>query len=391
MIKRDLVKFIKEDAKKAPVLAILGPRQSGKTTLARATFPQYTYVSLEDLDMRRFALDDPRGFLARYTQDKGLILDEMQHAPELLSYIQTFVDQAYKPGFFVLTGSQNFLLHQAVTQTLAGRISLHTLLPLSVHELKAADLLPSDANALLYQGCYPVIYARKEEPRKWYADYVRTYLERDVRTITQVTDLSLFKKFLQLCAGRIGQLLNITSLANDCGISVGTVHAWLSVLEASYIIFLLQPHYKNFSKRLIKSPKLYFYDTGLACSLLGIESEKELETHYLRGGLFESMVIADLFKAFYNADRIPRLYFWRDKTGHEVDLIIEKGKTLYPIEIKAGMTINPSFFDGLEFWNTLSEADPSNGFIVCGGEDVQQRTRGNVVCWPRIDSIINKI
>lgn len=390
IIKRALLPHLLEDAKTNPVLAILGPRQSGKTTLARAAFSEHTYISLEDLDNRAFAKTDPRGFLKKYKNDAGLILDEVQHVPDIISYIQTDVDLNYKPGYYVLTGSQNFLLNETITQSLAGRVSLHTLLPLSIEELKAAQLLPS-YEQLMYSGCYPILYSRDEKPHKWYRDYILTYVERDVRTLTTIGDLDTFQRFMQLCAGRIGQLVNLTSLGNDCGISYNTAKAWLSVLQASYIIFFLQPHSNNLGKRVIKSPKLYFYDTGLACSLLGIENKEQLVSHYLRGGLFEALIISDLFKEAFNTDRKPNIYFWRDKTGHEVDCIIERGMNLYPVEIKAGMTINQDYFDNLSFWNEQAEADPENGFVVYGGTETQERSLGTIVSWSNLQYLYKKI
>ncbi len=391
MITRDLTPSLKKDATKAPVIAILGPRQSGKTTLARVTFPDYTYVSFEDTDIRAFATADPRGFLAKYTDHKGVILDEVQHVPSILSYIQTIVDLKKRPGYFIITGSQNFLVTQSITQTLAGRISLHTLLPLSINELKHAHLLSTNIEESMLKGFYPRIFAEDYDPIQWYTDYVHTYIEREVRTITNIADLNTFRKFVQLCAGRIGQLINLTSLGNDTGISYNTARAWLSVLEASYIIFFLQPHYKNFSKRLIKAPKLYFYDTGLASSLLGIETKSQLSSHYLRGGLFESMVISDLIKNSYNADRKPRLYFWRDKTGHEVDCIIERGGMLFPLEIKSGMTIMPDQFGGLSYWNSLAKANPAYGFLIYAGIEDQKWSFGNVISWTNTTKVYKDI
>lgn len=391
MILRDLAAYLLQDAKTTPVIAILGPRQSGKTTLAKATFKDHVYVTLEDLDIRTFAKEDPRAFLSRYENAFGVIFDEIQHVPELLSYIQTIVDANYRPGYYILTGSQNFLVAQSITQTLAGRISLHTLLPLSINELKNTNLIPSTPYRLILQGNYPIIYSRDEEPQKWYRDYIKTYVERDVRTLTAVGDLTTFRKFMQLCAGRIGQLLNLTSIGDDLGVSYNTVKSWISILEESYIIFLLQPHSKNFRKRLIKSPKLYFYDTGLACILLGIENEEQLITHFARGGLFESLIISEFYKEFYNSDKTPHLYFWRDKSDHEVDCIIEKGESLYPVEIKSGMTINSDFFDGLKYWNELANADPKDGYLVYGGTENQTRTNGNVIGWNDLPAVLQKI
>jgi predicted AAA+ superfamily ATPase len=387
-IQRRLGSTVRELAQKFPVVALLGPRQSGKTTLAQQLFPQYKYVSFEEVfEAREFALTDPKGFLATYEREEGIILDEFQHVPHILSYIQVQVDREKKPGRFILTGSQNFLLNQSIAQSLAGRVAIVTLLPLSVQELEQANLLPDDIDALLFQGCYPRIYSDKIEPNVWFQNYIQTYIERDVRQIKNVTDLSAFKRFIQLCAGRVGQLLNVSALSNDSGIAVNTVNAWLSLLEQSYIIFLLQPHHKNFSKRIIKSPKLYFYDTGLVCSLLGIDTQNQVATHYLRGGLFESFVLSELHKMDYNAGRLPRLYFWRDKLGHEVDCIIERGGELIPIEIKAGKTVTSGFFEGLIFWKELAEVASEKGYIVYAGTQEQRRSHGTVLDWRNLDKI----
>lgn len=270
MISRLLQKKLEALAQKLPVVAILGPRQSGKTTLSRMVFGNYAYVSLENLDSRTFAQEDPRSFLDTYAKE-GVIFDEIQHVPLLLSYIQTWVDEWQKPGQFILTGSQNFLINEAITQTLAGRIAILNLLPLSVDELAAANLLPAQSEECMFLGGYPRIYAKEIAPEDWYPNYIQTYIERDVRQVKNVHDLAVFQRFLKLCAGRIGQLINFSSLANDCDVSLSTVKSWLSLLEQSFIIFLLRPHHANFSKRLVKTPKLYFVDTGLACTLLEIQ------------------------------------------------------------------------------------------------------------------------
>jgi predicted AAA+ superfamily ATPase len=388
LIKRDAESSIRSAARYFPVLAIIGPRQAGKTTLAQMVFPHHTYVSLEDLDMRSYATQDPRGFLDSYRTEHGIILDEFQHVPSLLSYIQTQVDREQKTGYFILTGSQNFLVNDAMTQTLAGRISIHTLLPLSIQELNQQSLLGDDADTYMYRGSYPPVYAKQVPADQWYRNYIQTYIERDVRQITNIGNLTTFQTFIQLCAGRIGQVINLTSLGNDCGISANTAKQWLSILQASYIIFLLPPHYKNFSKRLIKSPKLYFYDTGLACSLLKITAT-QLPTHYLKGGLFESLMIAEIAKHSYNQGMVPNLYFWRDQVGHEVDLIIDNGGVLTPIEIKAGKTISNSFFDNLTYWKQLAHSDPADGFLLYTGKDNQKRSNGTVLGWRSVTRVGN--
>jgi predicted AAA+ superfamily ATPase len=385
---RDLEKKLPKIAKSFKVLALIGPRQSGKTTLVRAAFDQHAFVSLEDLDIRNYATADPRGFLAQYHYKTGVILDEIQYVPELLNYIKTIVDEEKKPGRFILTGSQNFFINQSLSQTLAGRVALLTLLPLSIHELSANQLLPEKLDTLLINGCYPSIYAENPPLDLWYASYIKTYLERDVRDLKNITDLGLFQKFIRLCAGRIGQLVNLSSLAADAGVSINTVKSWLTLLEASFLIFQLKPHHKNFGKRLMQSPKIYFYDTGFACSLLGITTAEHLALHYLRGGLFENFVIAELYKKYVHQAQEPHLFFWRDKTGHEIDCLIEQGANLYPVEIKSGQTINTDFFNGLNFYNSLSKNNPQKGFIVYGGSEKQSRTAGNVVSWRMVHDLL---
>jgi len=383
-IERDITPRLKKLRTQFPVLGILGPRQSGKTTLVKALFPEYKYVNLEELDTRRFAAEDPRRFLKLFEEEKGCILDEIQRVPELLSYIQAHVDERQKEGFFILTGSENILLNQHISQTLAGRIALVTLLPLSLEELQRASLLPTQLEEIVFRGCYPSLYARKMDVREWIQSYIQTYIERDVRHLKQITDLSLFQKFLQLCAGRVGQLLDLTSIGNDCGITAHTVRSWLSILEATYVIFLLHPHYKNFSKRVIKTPKLYFYDSAIVCQLLAIQSSEDVKTHYLRGGLFESLILSDFFKARFNAGLTPNLYFWRDKSGHEIDCLLEKGTSLVPIEIKSAETLNSDFFSNLSKWNAMTGNDPTNSYIVYGGKQRQERAQGIAIGWNKL-------
>jgi predicted AAA+ superfamily ATPase len=386
-IKRKITSRLKKLSAQFPVVGILGPRQSGKTTIAKVIFPSYKYINLEELDTRRFAEEDPRRFLKALEEEKGVILDEIQRVPNLLSYIQVHVDEWQKPGFFLLTGSENILLNHHISQTLAGRIALVTLLPLSLEELDEASLLPKEMEKILFQGFYPPLYAKKIEPQEWIQSYIQTYVERDIRHLKQISDLSLFQKFLQLCAGRVGQLLDLTSIGNDCGITAHTVRSWLSLLEATYIIFLLQPHHKNFNKRVIKTPKLYFYDSAIACHLLSIRSPKDLMSHYLRGGLFESMILSDLLKRRFNAGLMPNLYFWRDKAGHEVDCLLEYGEKLVPIEIKSSETINSDFFTGLTRWNQLADNDPSNSYIVYSGKEKQSRSQGTALSWRQLSSL----
>ena len=376
-----------------PVIAVLGPRQSGKTTLVKKHFKNHTFLSFEDPAIREFATTDPEGFLREYENDHGIILDEFQHVSSILSYIQLAVDTKKRAGYFVITGSQNFLMNQAITQSLAGRVGILTLLPFSIHELKSNHILPARPQELIVNGLYPRIYTEKIEPNDLYASYIHTYVERDVRQLMNVGDLRTFQRFLILCAGRIGQLLNISDLAENCGISTPTATKWLSVLEASYIIFLLSPHFKNFNKRVIKRPKLFFYDTGVACSLLGINSTKILFASPFRGPLFENLIISDFTKQFLNKGNKPALYFWRDHNGRvEVDCIIDNGLQLIPIEIKSSETIaSNNFFDGLKQWNELSHTAAENNYVVYGGDKNQKRALGTIVSWHSVDDFIRRV
>jgi uncharacterized protein len=387
---RKLTDILIEAAQQFRVVTILGPRQSGKTTLAQTVFTNHRYISLEDLDIRAQATQDPREFLEFHKNPFGLILDEIQNVPSLLSYIQTYVDREKINGYFILTGSQNFLVNQTITQTLAGRMAILTLMPLSISELSQTQMLPNSMELFIYKGSYPQLYAQTTNPRLWYSSYITAYIERDVRQVTTINELMTFKLFMQLCAGRIGQLLNIASLANDCGIPQRLAEKWLSLLQASYVILLLQPHYQNFSKRLVKTSKLYFFDTGIACSLLGIESEEQVRSHYLRGGLVENMIITDLIKQYYNQARTPQVYFWRDNHGHEIDCIIERGTQLFPIEIKAGRTISSDYFEGIDYWNKISGNNPAYSLIIYGGEG-QKRAAATVYNWQTAGNIIDQV
>ena len=370
-----------------PVLSLLGPRQSGKTTLAKLVCPKHNYVTLEDLDNKKKAIDDPRGFLKENINEYGIIIDEVQHAPDLLSYIQTYVDHSEKPGEIVITGSQNILVNEKITQSLAGRVGILTLLPLSIAELKSERLLADNSSEVMFNGFYPRVHARQNDPYDFYSAYIHTYIERDVRQLKNITDLKQFQTFMKLCAGRCGQLLNIANLSNETGLSASCIKGWLSVLEATYIIFLLPSYHKNYRKRLIKAPKLYFYDIGIACHLLGIQSPHDIPQHFLRGGLFESMVLADLQKHYLNQGKRPSLYFWQDKTGNEVDCIIEKGLQPTPLEIKSTQTIYEHCFEGLSKWCKLAEYDQSKAYLIYGGDQNQKWKKGQVVSWRDIDSI----
>jgi hypothetical protein len=372
-----------------PVVAVTGPRQSGKTTLVRKAFPDKPYVSLEDLDERQFATDDPRGFLGRYPD--GAILDEVQRCPELFSYLQTRLDQARKKGLFVLTGSQQFNLLSGITQSLAGRVALIPLLPFALSELQAAKMAPKTLSELLFRGLYPPISDGSQQPGIWYGNYMRTYIERDVRQVIKVRDLSAFQRFVRMCAGRTGQLTNLSALASDCGVTHNTAKAWLSVLEASYIVHLLQPHHRNFDKRLVKTPKLYFCDTGLACWLLGIRAPAQLDSHAQRGALFETWAVGELLKARYNRGLESNLYFWRDRSGNEVDVLIDEGDKLAPVEIKAGQTISGDYFRGLERWQAMAKKISGKPWLLYGGDKAQTRLGYSVVPWAEVGSFASQL
>ena len=392
MIPRLLGPYLTRDAGLYPVVTLTGPRQSGKTTLARATFPGHTYVSLEEPDTRTFAREDPRGFLHRF--GGPVVIDEAQKVPDLLSYIQASVDRDPAPGRFVLTGSQNLLLMEKVSESLAGRSAILHLLPFSRAELEGQQQPdPSGAGSLfanretrldlwetIRTGFYPPVRDRGIPPEIWLSDYVRTYVERDVRTLVNVGDLDVFERFVKLSAGRIGQLLNASSLASDCGISVDTARRWLSVLKTSFLVFLLPPHHRNFNKRIIRSPKLYFHDTGLACLLLGIRTAEQLVAHPLRGALFENHVVTEVAKAYWNHRRTPPLFFWRDQTGHEVDLVVEEGTTLYPVEVKSGATVAGDMLGALAWWSAMAGTEGGEATLVHGG--LEAFTRSGVAVRP---------
>lgn len=390
--KRDLKKPLKR-LLKFPVVAILGPRQSGKTTFVKENFKKHAFFSLEDPTIREFVISDPKGFLRENENSHGIIFDEFQYAPELLSYIQLDVDEKKRSGYFILTGSQNFLMNQAISQSLAGRVGILTLLPLSLSELKKNKLIDDSIHEIILKGMYPRLYAKKIEPQDFYPSYIQTYIERDVRQLINVGNLRTFQKFLELCAGRIGQQLNLSDLASNCGISIPTVHSWLSLLEASYLIFLLRPHFANFNKRITKTPKLFFYDTGIACSLLGISTTKTLALSPFRGNLFENFIISDLCKQFFNNGQRPPLYFWRDANGRiEVDCIIDIENKLIPVEIKASETIaSNNFFKSLEEWNALSQTSPAFNYVVYGGEDNQTRNKGHIIGWKSESDLVEKV
>jgi predicted AAA+ superfamily ATPase len=385
MIQRTASKTILNLAKGYPLVAVTGPRQSGKTTLVRSTFPKKTYISLEDPDQLEYALADPRSFLARFPE--GAILDEVQRAPTLFSYLQTQVDREKRMGSFILTGSQQFGLLSKITQTLAGRVGLVHLLPFSLGELQKSQKEAATLEDQLWQGFYPPLYDRDLSPTHWYGNYVATYVERDVRQILSIKELSTFQRFLRMCAARTGQLLNLSSLGNDCGITHNTAKAWLSVLEASYIVFLVYPHFKNFGKRLVKTPKLYFYDTGLASWLLNIQDSAHLAIYPQRGPLFESFIVSELFKGRFNRGLRGNLFFWRDNLGNEIDVIIEDGELLTPLECKSGQTITTDYFKGLDQWAKISGGSSGKPLLVYGGEENLHRSGTKVISWKGISQL----
>jgi len=375
IIKREIETSLKDLSKKYPVVTITGPRQSGKTTLVKYVFKNKPYLNLEAPDIREFATTDPRGFLNQIPD--GAIIDEIQRVPELLSYIQVIVDEKRINGMFILTGSQQFELSNSISQSLAGRTALLKLLPFSISELlpRYAKL---DVNELLYRGFFPRIYDHNLNPTKTLSDYFETYVERDLRELIQIKNLMVFQKFVKMCAGRVGQLLNLQNLANDVGISHTTAREWLTLLQASYVVFLLEPHYANIKKRLIKSPKLYFYDVALASFLLGIENKTHIVSHPLRGNLFENMVVIDLLKKRFNNAKQNNLVFYRDSNGNEVDILYKMGAKLLPIEIKAGETISKDYFKGIRSFEKIIE-NPFGGIVAYAGNQTQ--TRGNInVC-----------
>lgn len=369
MIARKAQQELEDLATIFKAVAVIGPRQSGKTTLVRHLFSEKPYANLENPDTRQFATEDPRGFLENYPN--GAVFDEVQRVPELFSYLQEILDNQQQNGNYILTGSNNFLLQENISQSLAGRVGYLELLPLSLQEI---DISNKTTDELLLAGGYPSIYQQNLPPSKWYANYIRTYVERDVRQIKNIGNLQKFEKFLRLCAGRVGQLLNMSSLSVEVGVDVKTVDSWLSILETSFVVFRLQPFHKNYNKRIVKMPKLYFYDVGLACALIGIENTNQLQFHPFRGGLFENLVILEALKQRLNMGKPSHLSFWRDNVGHEIDLLIDTPSALIPIEIKSGKTITSEYFKGLKFWNKITETE--GGKIVYNGDIAQKRSKG---------------
>jgi len=382
LVNRTLTPIIRSQQSKFPILAVTGPRQSGKTTLLKELFSDYRYVSLENPNTRSFAFEDPVGFLNQY--DSNVILDEAQRVPQLFSYIQGKVDESRQMGRYILSGSQNFHLVNRITQTLAGRVALFKLLPFDFSELTSNGLLEDSYAAASIKGFYPAIFDRGIDPVVFYANYVETYLEKDVTELLQVRDLKLFRTFLGLCAGRAGQLVNYSAIANECMISHTTAKSWMSILESSYIIFLLQPYHQNFNKRLVKTPKLYFYDTGLLNFLLGIRTAEDLEQNRLKGNIFENMVVAEYQKKNHHLYMHKDYYFWQDSDAHEVDLLTKTPRGFSVAEIKATQTVKTSLFAEMDRFEMLAAPEPVKKMLVYGGDENEQRTKYNVVSWKNL-------
>ncbi len=385
MIPRILGQRIQDAAAKMPVIVVTGPRQSGKSTLIRHSFPQYDYANLEDLQQRQFALEDPRNFLRNLGEHA--IIDEVQHVPDLLSYIQTIVDENKRPGQYILSGSQHILLMESVSQSLAGRVSIFNLLPFSLEEIDRTSFAQALYEDYIFRGFYPRIYDQDLDPTSWLSDYIQTYVERDLRQVINVSDLGTFRQFLQICAGRTGQQVNFSEIGGQIGVSYHTVHRWLNVLETSYIIYFLRPFHKNYNKRIIKTPKLYFYDTGLACALLNLRQVADLNAHFAKGALFENFIISEILKNHLHRGIQPAMYFWQAAGRHEIDLLLDHRGQLIPMEIKSSRTLHSNFFDGLTYFQDLSGASPDHSYLLYGGDEVQIRSQAKVVGWRHLGNI----
>lgn len=385
MIRREIEPELLKLAEQFKAVAVIGPRQSGKTTLTRHVFDNKPYVNLENPDSRRFALDDPRGFLFQY--GSGAIIDEAQRAPEIFSYLQQLLDDSSLKGRFILTGSNNFLLQETISQSLAGRIAYLYLLPFTLSELPPGNYV--DPASRIISGSYPPVYDQRIDPGLWYPNYIRTYVERDVRQLKNISDLNIFDRFLRLCAGRSGQLLNLSSLALDAGVDNKTAGAWISVLENSFIVFRLYPFHRNFNKRIIKMPKLYFYDAGLVCSLLGITNTSQLNLHPLYGNIFENLIVSEFKKHVLNRSVNEDIFFWRDNVGHEIDIIIDKKDSFIPVEIKSGKTLTDEFFKGIKYWQRLTGL-PS-GSVIYGGDETYTFSDGRqAISWRNPETLFNQ-
>lgn len=387
LIQRHLIESINRLKTKFPILAVTGPRQSGKTTLLRHLFPDYQYVTLENPDLKERALNDPKGFLNTYS-DK-VIFDEVQQTPQLFSYLQGKVDNDRQMGQFILSGSQNFQLLESITQSLAGRVALFKLLPLSFEELKPDNLLQNNWYEAAFKGFYPALYDRNIDSTDFYRNYVETYLERDVRQLVNVRDLRQFRLFLKYCAGNVGQMLNLQKIANEVGISQPTAQSWLSVLETSYITFTLPPYYRNFNKRLVKTPKLYFYDTGLVAYLLEMTRSADLNNYYQRGSIFENLIVAELHKHQLHTYQKTDFYFWRDNNDLEIDILFEKSSKLHIAEIKSSETINASFFSNMNKFAKIVENSTVSSYLLYGGDESFIHLNTQILSWQSIHPFLN--
>lgn len=391
MIQRHIQHTLQQAAREFGVVSVTGPRQSGKTTLVRSLFSNYEYINLENISDRNILQADPKGFLDQIST--GLIIDEVQRYPEILSYIQVHIDEHFCPGKFILTGSQNLLVSEKIGQSLAGRVAVLTLFPLTIEELQTAGYREGNYQNAILKGFYPGLFDKKQTVRLFYTSYLQTYVERDVRSIKNIGDLSRFERFLQLLAGRIGQIINYHDLGNDVGVSYKTIESWLSVLEASYVVMRLQPYYRNFGKRLVKSPKVYFTDVGLAAHLLGIDSPEEMRSHFAMGLLFENMVVMDLYKQIQNRLSSSQLYFFRDNNRNEVDVVLDAGSTLTPIEVKAGATFNSDYLDGVTYFQNLhTENGPKHGpgYIVYTGDRETTIQDNHLINWKNLKEVVSE-
>lgn len=387
IIKRNLISYLKKILKKFPIVSVTGPRQSGKTTMLKSAFPDYKYYNLERIDYREMILSDILGFLN--SVGPHVIFDEAQNLPELFSYIQVVADERNIAGQYILSGSQSFLLNKHISQSLAGRVSVNHLFPFDINELK--EVQSKNLNKLILNGFYPRIYDQKIAAKDYYPSYLQTYIERDVRTLKAIENLNTFTRFLGLCAGRVGQILNLTSLANDAGIAVNTAKAWLSLLEASFIIYLLQPYYRNFNKRLIKSPKLYFYDVGVASSLLKISNAEMIRSHYAYGSLFENLVISEIIKSYYHRGMHPSVYYWRESNGTEIDCIIEKeNNKILALEIKGGETYNPDYIKNLIKLPKSEKGIEIEKIVIYKGDKTIGITDSKILSWNEFPAFLHK-
>ncbi len=383
MIQRSISQGVLRLSQKVPVITVTGPRQSGKTTLVKELFKDYSYVNMEDQRVKQFAEEDIAGFFSTYPEK--IIIDETQLAPKLFSQIQILVDQSGQKGQFILTGSQNFQLLSNISQSLAGRTSIFNLLPFSIDELKTTSHWNNQYEFFLQTGFYPRLYDQNIAAGDWLPDYISTYIERDVRKMVNVTDLNRFRAFLKMCAGHLGQIVNFTKMASEIGVTYKTIQSWISILETSYILFLLPPYFRNFNKRIIRSPKLYFYDSGLACSLMNITSPDQLDFHFAKGALFESFIMAELMKLKFNGLLQGELFFWRDNHDNEIDCIIDSGDKIKAIEIKSGRTVNTGFLKPINFFNKIATGMNLKSYLVYGGDEVQRRTNYELINWQSLD------